>query len=73
MRFPDDQGFIAKSVAGSIIMTAAVYAYNPIGALHVLAAVVLGMAVYFAALLLLGGFGKEEMKVFAASLGVKRP
>ena len=72
IRFEVDWNFIAKSILASIIMTLAIWAFSPVGIVKILLAVVIGIIIYFAVLLLLKGFKREELKVISKTLGLRK-
>ena len=64
LRFDAHLGFVGKSIVASVVMTAAVWAFSPVGATQILLAIVMGAAVYFAVLFILKGFTKGEIQFF---------
>ncbi len=61
--------FIIKSLVASAIMSSAVWLMHPQDSLATIITVVVGVAVYGIALLLLRGFNKEEFKLFRELVG----
>lgn len=61
--------FIAKSLVASAIMSSAVWLMHPQSSLAIIITVVVGVAVYGIALLLLRGFNEEEFKFFRELVG----
>ena len=64
MKFDSNLGFIIKSVLASIVMTFAIWAFSPVGAVKIVLSIIIGAAVYFAVLFLLKGFKKAETQFF---------
>ncbi len=64
LRFGLDPRFIAKSVGASAVMALAVWAFNPVGVIQILLAIVMGAAVYVAVLLVVKGITKGELQFF---------
>ena len=60
LSFDVDWRFITKALMSSLIMGAVVWALSPTGAVNILIAVVVGAMIYFAALMLLRGFTRQE-------------
>jgi hypothetical protein len=56
-----DVGFIVKSVFASLVMASVIYWVNPAGAFYVGLMILVGGGIYFGVLVLLKGFGKEEV------------
>lgn len=63
-KFTIDWRFIIKSLVASAIMSSAIWLMHPQSNLATIITVVVGVAVYGIALLLLKGFNKEEFKFF---------
>jgi hypothetical protein len=67
MRVPDlyksffGVGFIGKSILASLVMSSVLYCVNPAGAFYVGLMILVGAGIYFGVLVLLKGFGKEEI------------
>jgi hypothetical protein len=53
--------FIGKSVFASLVMASVIYWINPVGVFYVGVMILVGAGVYFGVLVLLKGFGKEEV------------
>jgi len=64
MKFNLHLGFLVKSILASIVMSSAIWAFDPIGAVEIISSVIIGAAIYFAVLLLLNGFKKAETQFF---------
>lgn len=60
--------FILKSIIASIMMSLAITRWIPVGSLQLLLMVGIGATVYFAALLLLKGLSRGELRFFANML-----
>lgn len=60
LSFEVDWKFIIKSVIASLIMGAVVWALSPTGAINILISIVAGAIIYFATLILLRGFTRQE-------------
>jgi O-antigen/teichoic acid export membrane protein len=61
IKFGVHYGFIVKSVLASLVMAAVIYWTNPTGIFYVGFMILVGAGVYFGVLVLLRGFGKEEV------------
>jgi len=68
LTFDINRGFILKSIAASAIMSLVIWGVNPTGMAAVFPMILGSAAVYFAVLLLLRGFRKEEFKFFKSLL-----
>jgi O-antigen/teichoic acid export membrane protein len=53
--------FIIKSMLASAVMAFAIWLFAPSGVIEVIIAIVLGIAIYFAIILVLRGFSKKEL------------
>ena len=73
MRFNVERLFIGKSVVASTIMSAAIWAIAPQRTIDTILAVVAGVLIYGAALLLLKGFKKEEVSFFRGLFRASTP
>lgn len=60
LSFDIDWKFIAKAVISSLIMGAVVWVLSPTGAASILVSVIVGAAIYFAVLMCLRGFSRQE-------------
>ncbi|MCJ7515973.1 MAG: polysaccharide biosynthesis C-terminal domain-containing protein [Dehalococcoidia bacterium] len=60
LSFDVDWQFIGKAVLSSFIMGAVIWKMNPSGAISIVISILIGAAIYFAALTLLRGFSKQE-------------
>lgn len=72
IRFQAGWDFIIKSILASVVMTLAIWAFSPVGAVRIVLSIVIGAVVYFAMLFLLRGFKREELRVITKTLGLKR-
>ena len=70
IRFEVDKSFIMKSILASTAMTLAIWAFNPVGIVKILLAIVAGIIIYFGVLFLLKGFKTEELVVISKTLRV---
>ena len=61
IKFEIPYDFIGKSVLASLVMTSVLYWVNPTGVFYVGLMILVGVGVYFGVLVLLKGFGKEEV------------
>ena len=68
LQFKIDYVFILKSIIASIIMSLAITRWIPEGSLQILFIVSIGAAVYLAALLLLKGLSRSELRFFTDML-----
>ena len=64
IKFEVPYGFIGKSVLASLVMSSVIYWINPTGVFFVGFMILVGVGVYFGGLILLKGFGKEEVGFF---------
>lgn len=62
--FDIDLKFIAKSLISSAAMGFLIWKLSPVGAVSIIIAIAAGAAVYFAFLMLVKGFSKEEYRFF---------
>ncbi|MGB8707607.1 MAG: flippase [Dehalococcoidia bacterium] len=60
LSFEVDWKFIAKAIISALIMGAVLWALSPTGAVNILISIVVGAIIYFAVLMLLRGFTKQE-------------
>jgi O-antigen/teichoic acid export membrane protein len=61
IKFETPYDFIGKSVFASLVMASVIYWINPVGVFYVGVMILAGAGVYFGVLVLLRGFGKEEV------------
>ena len=61
IKFVTPYDFIGKSVFASLVMASVIYWINPVGVFYVGVMILAGAGVYFGVLVLLKGFGKEEV------------
>jgi len=61
IKFETPYDFIGKSVFASLVMASVIYWINPVGVFYVGVMILAGAGVYFGVLVLLKGFGKEEI------------
>ncbi|MDY6833747.1 MAG: flippase [Chloroflexota bacterium] len=66
--FRIEWAFIAKSVTASAIMTLVVWGISPHGNLATILAIVVGIAIYAIAIILMKGFSREEVSFFKGLL-----
>jgi hypothetical protein len=64
MIFDANPVFIVKSILASAVMTLAIWAFHPIGAIKIVLSVIIGAAIYFAVLFLLKGLTQAETRFF---------
>jgi O-antigen/teichoic acid export membrane protein len=64
LKFHADLVFIGKSILASVIMTLAIWAFGPVGAVEIVLAIVIGAIIYFIALFALKGLQKSETQFF---------
>ena len=62
IKFETPYDFIGKSVFASLVMASVIYWINPVGVFYVGVMILAGAGVYFSVLVLLKGFGKEEVE-----------
>jgi O-antigen/teichoic acid export membrane protein len=62
IKFEIPYDFIGKSVLASFVMASLLYWINPAGVFYVGFMIIVGVGVYFGVLVLLKGFGKEEVE-----------
>ena len=75
LKFDLGLSFMAKSILASAIMTLAIWLLNPLGIMGVTISIILGLAIYFAMMLALKGFSKNELsllKELLSSLNIRR-
>lgn len=63
-RFPIDKAFVLKSIFASGVMSLIIARWTPVGLLQVVILIGACAVMYFAVLLILGGFRKEEILFF---------
>ena len=64
LRFSVEWGFILKSVIAAAVMYVLIWMLDPWRVLSIIAAVIVGIVIYGVVLLLLKGFGGEDIKFF---------
>jgi O-antigen/teichoic acid export membrane protein len=73
LKFNMHLGFIIKSVLSAIAMSAAIWAFSPVGIVEILISIVIGAIIYSAVLFLLRGFNRDEiqflLKLFKDTMG----
>ena len=62
IKFGIPYDFMGKSVLASLVMSLVIYWINPVGVLYVGLMILVGAGVYFGVLVLMKGFGKEEVE-----------
>jgi O-antigen/teichoic acid export membrane protein len=64
MIFDANPVFVIKSILASAVMTLAIWAFHPVGAVKIVLSVIIGAAIYFAVLFLLKGLTQAETRFF---------
>jgi len=64
--------FIIKSIISSVVMGGIIWILNPITIGMIILSILIGVIVYFGLLLLLKGFGKEELKTLFQTFGLEK-
>jgi O-antigen/teichoic acid export membrane protein len=64
LSFEVDWKFIAKSIASSLVTGAVVWILKPTGAVSIVISIIAGAIIYFAVLMLLRGFTRQEYSLF---------
>ena len=64
LQFDMDFGFILKSVFASVLMSGIIYLWSPSGVINTLIVIGICAAFYFAVLLILKGFNRQEIDFF---------
>jgi O-antigen/teichoic acid export membrane protein len=62
IKFEVPYDFIGKSILASLVMALVIYWINPVGLIYVGLMILVGAGVYFGLLILMKGFGKEEVE-----------